>query len=192
MTLHTQVAIVGPISNRDALDLAIRAVCTAAGEPGRAQTAKLDEPSSRFGKSDDVFWWSTTCGQGLPAWTGCTYRVDAPLYVEDEYETDEDWSDEPYFVAPACSVLIDWDTTYGYRGPNGMRRSDLHSVAIAYVCEELTRRGLGMHWFNEYDSTWHLGVEGLDTLSAAGLEADLRFRHTARPAIEASFGISQP
>lgn len=193
MTLNTQVAIVGPISNRDALDLAIRAVCTAAGEPHLAEKAVLDEPSSKYSSDPDVFWWPTKCGQGLPAWTGCRYRMDGPLYREDKYETYEDGSDElPYFVAPACSVLIDWDTTYGYTGPNGIGCSDLHSIAIRYVHDELTRRGLEMHWENEYDGTWHRGIEGLDTLSAAGLEADLWFRHTAQPAIEASFGIPQP
>lgn len=182
MTLHTRVAITGPIPTRTAFDLALQAVCTAAGEAARIATAQIEGPEDCY--EPGVRRIGSVIGQGLPALTWCTFRPDGPLHPEDAYDDEyAEEGEEPYFMSPACSLMLHWDTAYGFTGPNGMGCSDLHSIAIAHVCQELTKRGLGMHWHNEYTGEWHLGIENLDTLSAAGLEADLWYRNTALPAI---------
>lgn len=181
MTLNTKVAIYGDIIPRRALQLALEAICYAAQENERIATARIGEPSA---VSDGTYWVATECGQGLPAWTGCTYREEGPLYPVDHYELDEyDDSGEAHFVAPASNVIIDWDTTYGYRGPGGMTCSTLHAIAIAYVHAYVTELGYQMHWHNEYRGEWHPGIEGLDQFAGDGFAADEWFRGVALPAI---------
>ncbi|MBF6187599.1 hypothetical protein [Nocardia farcinica] len=189
MTLNTRVAIIQKIDPKAAFQLALSAICTAAGEEHRIETAKVNEPEDYA--RDGILRIGTVIGQGLPGIVECDYRTDGPLYAEDYYGDDEDYEpgDTRWLASPACWLEIGWDTGYGYSGPNGMSCSDLHSVAITLVHKALAELGVEMRWYNEYDGKWHPGVDNLGTLSAAGLKADLWFKNTALPAIVASLTV---
>ncbi len=184
MTLHTRVAIVGDITGGDAFKLALEAICHAGGEADRIATAQISEPRTN---SSGICTIGTVIGQGLPGITDCDFRVNGPLYSEDEYyERDEDdpADYEPSLATPACTVEISWDTTYGYRGPDGIGCSGLHARAISYVAGHIAKLGLTLHWFNEYECTWYSGVDDLHTLDSAGAEADTWFRSVVQPLLE--------
>ncbi|AXK88563.1 hypothetical protein SAMN05421776_12138 [Nocardia farcinica] len=183
MTLHTRVAIVQKIDPKAAFQLALSAICTAAGEEHRIETAKVNEPED-YGR-DGVLCIGTVIGQGLPGIVECDFRTGGPLYAEDYYGNDEDTEpdDTRWLCTPACWLEIGWDTGYGYRSPEGLGCSALHARAITFMHKALSEMGIEMRWYNEFDARWHPGIENLDTLSAAGLEADLWFRTTALPAI---------
>ncbi|WP_405490381.1 hypothetical protein [Nocardia sp. NBC_00511] len=175
MTLHTRVAIHGEIDGQEAFQLALEAICVAAGEADRIPTAVLRDPCQNENGSTSL---GTCIGQGLPGIVDCDFRSGAALHPTDERLEDSDgvWT-------PACWVELGWDTAYGYTGPNGASCSDLHARAIVIVHRALAARGIGMSWFNEYTCEWHSGIDDLAGLSAAGLEADLWFRNTVMPAI---------
>lgn len=187
MTLNTRVAIVQEIDPQAAFRLALDAICIAAGEADRIATAQVRGPSVHENGTASV---GTVLGQGLPGIVDCDYRIGGPLHAEDYYDrTYLDPGETATLDTPACWVEIGWDTAYSFAGANGIGCSDLHSIAITLVHKALAERGIDIHWYNEYDSTWNSGIEKLDTLSAAGLEADLWFRHTAMPAIAAHIAL---
>ncbi|MGW2666093.1 hypothetical protein ACWCW7_34500 [Nocardia tengchongensis] len=178
MTLHTRVAVHGEIDGREAFQIALEAICVAAGEAGRIPTAVVRDP---YEHEDGSVSLGTQIGQGLPGIVDCDYRPGAELHPEPNAE-------DGYLWTPACWVELGWDTAYGFTGRDGVGCSDLHARSIVIVHQALAQRGIEMSWYNEYTGEWHSGNEGLDTLAAAGLEADLWFRNTAMPAIALTLG----
>lgn len=176
MTLSTDLVIVDPIDARKVFDFTLALV--AEGFP-RDPKWEHDEDRRRY---------STTVGQGLPAWTFVHYATDGPLLVESEEEWRE-WAEEgETFDPPPCNehcIRIDWDTGYSYRGTNGEGCGDLHARYVATVGHWLDEQGKRWWWKNEFTGEWHNGHEGLDSLGNAGDDARSWFVGTVRPAIEA-------
>jgi hypothetical protein len=124
-------------------------------------------------------------GQGLPAWLEVTYGVDGPLDVElDPDEEEEDGTPYQRWPQPHA-IRIKWDTSYGYRDPNGRNCNDLHAAYIVAIGRWLDKRGIRWCWHNEYTGEWFDGAAGLETLSKAGAEAQDWFLNMALPAITA-------
>lgn len=83
------------------------------------------------------------------------------------------------------AIRVNWDTSYSYRGPNGQSCNDLHAYYIVALGRWLSDRGIRWCWHNEYSGEWFDGVNGLETLSQAGAEAQDWFHAVAVPAIAA-------
>lgn len=207
MTLHTRVYLDGPIDGEAAFKLALAAVCTAAGRASDIEGAKIDrqaegdlpdwvksiEPGStnKQGFTYTPEWIemqratrasiSTVPGQGLPAWTDCFYMTDgSPLAAEDIYEGE---GEDRYLDQRACHLSVSWDTGYSY-SDGGIDCSTLHARAIVLLHSWLPD-GVKLRWVNEYSGDEYEGLDGLETLTAAGVEAGEWFRNVALPAIAA-------
>jgi hypothetical protein len=117
-------------------------------------------------------------GQGLSAWVWITHndgeKFDG-LYMEDperdDYNSDRDFQkavaenrriQEMYTSQYVC---IDFDTAYGYRGPEG-GASGLHASFIRKLREYLPE-STTITWYNESavpTRCWFTDLDGLDTL----------------------------
>lgn len=110
-------------------------------------------------------------GLGLAAWLLIKYRPTGTK-VEDE-PAREDWmSDEEHEGAKEYAakqpmtngfgcIEVNWDTAYGYRGPNGESCSTLHAYYIAALGKWCDERGIAWKWRNEYTGEWFDGTDGL-------------------------------
>lgn len=189
MTLSTDIAIIGPIDPEFLFSNALVAVCLAANEPERIATASVDRDGPSKWRDYDTI--STTCGQGLAAWTWVKYRADgSPYRAEDEYETEEDG--DRWFIGPACQALIDIDTAYGYKGTDGSGCGTLHARVIKMIHDEVARVGCTIKWKNEFTGEWFDGLDGLDGLEDGGVAATNWFTADVMPAIAAFISNGNP
>lgn len=189
MTLSTDICIIGDVDPEFLFSTALVAVCLAAHEPERIATAKVDRDGpSKWSDYDTI---STTCGQGLAAWTWVKYRADgAPLRAMDEYDTEELGADEDgvadtWFIGPACQALINIDTAYSYKGRDNAGCGTLHARVITMVHDEVAKLGCTIKWKNEFTGEWFDGLDGLDSLEDGGVAATNWFKSDVMPAIAA-------
>jgi hypothetical protein len=112
-------------------------------------------------------------------------------YKREYYESDEEFQaalDEFKEVEEgyqASRMHIDFDTAYGYQGPNGEGCSELHASFI-FKLREYLPESTTIRWQNEFTGDWYVDLDGLETLVSGGLEAQNWFHNIAKPAIEAS------
>lgn len=135
-------------------------------------------------------------GVGLPAWLRICYRPEGPAvvpFVPSEW-ADED--DREYHQAQPMNngfgwCRVNWDTSYGYRGPNGESCSTLHAFYIAALGKWCDDRGIAWKWHDEYTGEWHDRFDGLREFSGLhdqpGGAGDW-FTNVVRPAIAANGG----
>jgi hypothetical protein len=90
-----------------------------------------------------------------------------------------------------AALEVSFDTSYGYRGPNGESCSALHARLVAKLGEWLDGRGVAWWWCNEYTGEWHAndaaGRAALAEFAGAHTRpggADEWFRSLVLPAIE--------
>jgi hypothetical protein len=185
MTLHTRIALTGDIDPIEAHHAALVAICTAADEPERIATALIDAP--RPGYTDETaLRISTTIGQGLPGIVDMNYREGgAMLNPEPTYDEYEDENGVTIVVPddPRCTLTLGWDTAYTFTGPGGMGCTQLHAVALAHLYQWASNKGVSMSWHNEYNGTWHEGLDGLAEFFGDGDKAMSWFGNAVVPAI---------
>lgn len=170
MTLNTRVMLDGPITGREAFELALGAILDAANRGDERTTAivernargslpkwtdRLDpEMADRHRYRSDFI--RTQIGQGLPGIVECKYIEGGRL----EVEWDDEDTDEPWQTQRACAAEISWDTAYGYKD-NGLTCTMLHVSALIHLRDALPE-GVTMRWQNEFTGEWHDGLEEED------------------------------
>lgn len=92
---------------------------------------------------------SNRVGQGLDAWVIITHNNGDPIN---------------YAQHPRDAVAeIDFDTAYGFRGPNGEGCSALHAGYIRRLLAEYVEpRGLTLAWQDEFTGAIYSGADGLE------------------------------
>jgi hypothetical protein len=185
MTLSTDVYIQGEVD----LDTLRRIVQEALAKfDDRPVEAQIWQENG--GPDNDSEYWQNTFesvpGQGLPAWTIVYHGADgAWLAPEDKYDDDVEEGEEPRFVAPRHFARIDFDTAYGYQGPNRMTCNHLHVLLMSEVGDWLKAQHVPWQWHNEYSGDIYDGFEGFASLIGDGVDAQSWFQDIAKPAIEA-------
>lgn len=126
---------------------------------------------------EDESEFRSTLGQGLPALLTVTYGSDGPLrwpHAEGEPCDCTDYGNtadpyEEHFVA------VDFDTTYGWKAPNGAGCSDLHAYLLVEVGRWLLNEGVDdWSWHQEFRGTWHGPLEVHEVGDPALGEASFR------------------
>ena len=160
MTLSTYLYVHDPIDPKDFFD----GVRWLVGEltpdhPGFAHQVIEETDTWQTG----VRKWHTIPGQGLAAWVTVRYVPDGWLYPEGE--PCDKWCGEPCELghAPKSYLLLDMDTTYGYRSELG-GCGHLHAYIIERVGTILDEMGIGYYWVNEYTGVGYTGSQGTDSL----------------------------
>lgn len=158
-----------------------------------------------LGAGDDIKWkdspgWGSdedrrvlmnNPGQGLDAWLMVHFRPGKPLTTQEvsEQHTEdcEHWDDECHWYHPtACWCSVDFDTTYGYEGPDGEGCGALHAKLLARLGVWLDEQGVTWSWTNEFTGERWGGDERyarLVDLVGAGAEAENWFATVVGPAI---------
>lgn len=95
---------------------------------------------------------NTRVGIGLNAWCFMWHNEDGSALVYDEEHTDD--PDEDIWFTPRGYIRLDFDTAYGYRGPNGEDCSDLHGRIVARLAEIVTAMGGEYAWQDEFTGEW--------------------------------------
>jgi hypothetical protein len=197
MTLSTEVYVQGWVNQREVFAFC-QGLLAQHDDQQRTPDQQITEDSSWSGKTRCLM---TRGGQGLPAWLMVTYNPSGPYRTDEEQQAhDEDCNipgneyydaDEPvcdgssgYPHEPACWVLVDFDTAYGYTGANGWGCGSLHAWLVAELGQWLDARNIPWSWQNEFTGEIHTGYENLKDLGEGGLNASTWFRSTVLPAIE--------
>ena len=189
MTLSTDIYVQGDVPARDVFEFVL------------AQLLEFDEamrPRDEVIEHTGPKSFGSRLGQGLPAILSVYHEPNGECRtVEQAAEHDEEicnlptssWVDQDSVMCdgsshePACHIEVNLDTAYGFRGPNGMRCSDLHAVMIVRLGRWLAERSVPYAWRNEYTGEIHQGDDGIEELLSAGVDADRWFDNTAMPAI---------
>jgi hypothetical protein len=193
MTLSTKVAIGKPHDVREVFEFCRELLGTPEGTPVHEGEGYLNDQCKRIGNP---------IGIGLPALLDVTYGADGPMIHRcDKWcatelggewnHTQEDLDEHARHIAEDptengwAAIVVDFDTTYGYRGEGGESCSDLHARLVTALGRWLDERGLPWKWRNEYTGEWFDRYDQLDTLGDAHrcTGADAWFRDTVLPAI---------
>lgn len=203
MTLSTHIHINTSLDAEALFDLQLRAILTAGDVLDRYEGAQIrrSEPGKPFWEGGSYlshdYGIATVIGQGLPALTSLDWQENQEPYTylgvygkedyswyEDEDEIAEAKAqraeDEASF--PEAVYRLNYDTAYGYTGPNGIGCSELHARAIAFIHENLPE-GSTFHWHNEFTGEWFEGLNGMDGFLNNGDDAMNWFQNIAVPAI---------
>lgn len=100
--------------------------------------------------------YRSTLGQGLSALVEVTYAVDGPLVwcEPDEWTSPDEDLTSPTFAPHLVSA--NFDTSYGFKLPNGAGCADLHAFLLRAIGEHLTNVGAeDWTWHHEERGTWH-------------------------------------
>lgn len=134
----------------------------------KASDPRTEDKNDKWSE-DGVMTLMNLPGQGLPAWLISHYREDgSPLYSEDQY--DDDGSEEPYLMHPACYMYLDFDTAYGYSDEYG-GCSTLHARYIVDLFNMLREKGVRIKWQNEFTGEYFDGIDGLEEFFEGGDKA---------------------
>lgn len=164
MTLNTHMYIQGEVDGPTLIQTVKDALAA-------LDTGRLPAAAQRWRQKGTTF--TSVQGQGLPAWTSVRFgEAGAWLSPEDEYAAPEDVAagEEPWFIAPRCFAAINFDTTYGARGPNGETCNQIHAHLIVAIGAWLDEQGVPWQWENEYTGHFHVGRFGLDAFAGPGFE----------------------
>jgi hypothetical protein len=145
MTLSTRIVVKDPVP----VEPLFRFCQSLLGDPSTQRWKHV--PADPDGWPYNPGYWNEG-GQGLPAWLILHYGADGPLIVEVD---DPDDPDEAEYVQHKSGCIdIDFDTAYGYRGPNGGSCSDLHAWLVLMVAGWLEQRGAKYEWHQEFTGEW--------------------------------------
>jgi hypothetical protein len=171
MTLTTKIAIVEPTPVREVFD-ACRRLLSGEGVPFTHDLSTW---------KDGVTVYRNQAGAGLHALLWVEYGADAPLVPSPESADDPD---ERSYYPPVdqWSVVVYFDTTYGYRGDHGGSCDDLHAWLIRELGHWLSERGLTWLWNEEYNGEWHPSTDPVDAFGDPE-----RGRLSDSPRLEACF-----
>lgn len=182
MTLSTHVFLLSEADPRDVFFECRRLLGATGAHPW------TDDPGMR---GDGSRILRNKAGVGLPALLWLRYRPGAPLRIDHE-QHDPDICDDActgMWHDPAHWVDIDFDTAYGYRGPEGQTCGVLHASLVAQLGQWLDERGVRWAWRNEFTGELHIGdrYERLFDLFKGGEDASRWFETIIVPAIEAGW-----
>jgi hypothetical protein len=135
MTLATSVLIRRPAAVEDVMAFCNRELLNAANPP------RWDHDSG-----PGLVCIGNRPGLGLGAILDVTYRPDGPIVADD----DEDGPVEGY-GADEGSMIVGFDTAYGYGRGEPWGCSDLHAYFIVRLAQEFGP----VTWQNEYTGDWH-------------------------------------
>lgn len=127
-------------------------------------------------------------GIGLPALLEIQYGADGPMIHRCDSFCDSGCTDvqgdDPRDNGWAA-IEVSFDTSYGYRGPDGEGCSDLHARLVRAVGQWCEQRGLPWKWQNEFTGEWFNGMDGLDQFGNAfqSTGAESCFTDVVMPAI---------
>lgn len=114
---------------------------------------------------DGTFRRNTKVGIGLKAWCFMYYNTDGSAITLDRDQTDDERKADPdddyayvYYV-PKSYIRLDFDTAYGYRGPNNEGCSDLHGRIVTRLAEIVTAMGGEYAWQDEYTGEWFTDLD---------------------------------
>ena len=158
MTLSTYVYILDEVDPKEVFDW-VNTNLLKVKDPITETFRDAEEYSWVADKSSTEMTRWNRVGQGFDAWFITHYREGAPLYVEDQYETED--FEEPYLTSPACYMSLDFDTAYGYRGVDGEGCDDLHASYIVKLHDWLAKKGVRIRWKNEFTGEIFDGIDGL-------------------------------
>jgi len=82
-------------------------------------------------------------------------------FSEEDRISDRDRAEESQRLHNDGYVYLDFDTAYGYSGPDGLGCNELHAFFIISLVKHLAETGNSLHWKDEYSGEWHSGTEGL-------------------------------
>lgn len=151
---------------------------------------------------DDIERIDHPCGIGLPAWLLIRYRPTGTRVIteparegwmdDDDYEHEKDYvALQPMNNGFGC-IQVNWDTAYGYRGPNGESCSTLHALYVAALGKWCDDRGILWKWKNEYTGEWFDRFDGLAEFGNSHDKpggANDWFTGSVLPAIQAMGGV---
>lgn len=154
--------------------------------------------SSEYGSKGELKH-STSCGQGLPAWTFLHYREDGKALVTAEQAAahNEDCDDaRAYSENQSCAsahklahwVSVDWDTVYGYSDDLGRNCGVLHAGYIVALATWCRARGVRTAWKNEYTGEIYPGTEAISTLIGESDAATKWFAEIVLPRVNSEIG----
>lgn len=188
MTLNTEIYVLDQIDPRSVFDKAAELIGV--------------RPDYRF--TDGPHWTTglnaiaAKPGQGYDAWLILRYRPDGAIATADGNvaalaahiaDSDPDthrWCDEDEHdveLEHPCWLDLSFDTTYGFRGPNGEDCNDLHASYICKLGAWLDSQGIRWEWENEYTGEIFTGTDGLAKFTHDGDQAQGWFTNDVLPLI---------
>jgi hypothetical protein len=185
MTLSTYIGVVEPVdpaelhawANEHLLGVKNPAMSTDA-------TEIANEPGQGF-----YAWLITHHNNGEPiVWFDPTPKDETPSYYDSREEYLQELKEEEaeyYTGHPTLSSYMDFDTAYSFR-EGAMGCTELHVMYLIKFAKEFAEpRGLTVWWRNEYDGTWHEGLDedAIKTVLKHGGNASRWFQNVALPAI---------
>lgn len=156
MTLHTRVLIEQPHPVADVLAFINTELL-------HAPAARPDDEPGGMAFEDGETSIGNALGQGLAAWTWITYRPDGPI-VATRYVGDDDAGNEVHHPVGAGSMIVHFDTAYGYTGDHGEGCAELHAGYIRALAERFGP----VVWLDEFRGEWSRFAAGdsVDTFRA--------------------------
>jgi hypothetical protein len=190
MTLDSRIYIQGPVSH---LAVFIKCNQLLGAHEGVKCSDELDTIYSNVTKSylpgppNGRRTLMNEPSQGLNAWLMLHYRAEGPLQKAGDHARYCEDCEEPEGCATPCWVEVSFDTSYGYKGPEG-DCGDLHARIIAELGHWLDELGVDWSWMNEFTGEVHHRYDGLANLGAGGLKALTWPTDSAMPAVERIVG----
>jgi hypothetical protein len=128
---------------------------------------------------------TTTCGQGLDAWTFMHWGDDDAARMP-EPETCDEWckSDCDRQHEPAHFIKLSFDTGYSFSRPYAGDCSTLHAGYLVQLATFFAPRSISWSWKNEYNGDIHEGLTGIAEFLGNGEHAKEWFQTQVLPAME--------
>lgn len=161
MTLNTYFYITTPGIDPDTVWNALLDMVEPEGfERSRDEYTETGDKAVRDWGPKGVTNANTKVGIGLYAWCFLSYMEDGstiPLDVDETDDKDAEGGDMVY--RPRSYVRLDFDTSYGYRGPNGEGSSGLHGRIVTRLAEVVTEQGGEYAWHDEFEGEWFTDLD---------------------------------
>jgi hypothetical protein len=130
-----------------------------------ATSPSFDHTESRW--SDGQWIYMNDPGQGFDAWLSVHHRTDGPLATEDVWVDDDGYR---YLDQKACTVMVNFDTAYGYQDRLGGCAS-LHGRYIVMLDRWAKDHGATLEWRNEFTGEFFKGLDGLEDFGGEEVRA---------------------
>lgn len=105
---------------------------------------------------------NTKVGIGLKAWCFMWHNTDGseiPLDDDETSDIDREDLEDDLIYRPRSYARLDFDTSYGYTGPNGEGCSDLHGQIVTRLAQIVTELGGEYAWQDEYTGEWFTDLD---------------------------------
>lgn len=158
MTLNTTFYITTPGIDPNTVWNALLDVVEPEDFPhSREDYTETDDADERGWGPTGSIMTNTHINIGLNALCFMWHNEDGSALAYDEAYTDdpeEEDPDEDIWFVPRGYIKLNFDTAYGYRGPNNEGCSDLHGRIVTRLAEVVTEQGGEYVWQDEYTGEW--------------------------------------